>query len=233
MSRSWRGVFWDIGGVILDPASIKRGRELFVAGLSAKFDLDMTETLRIWDRELGEYFRGRENRTFRPAYRGYHRTAKAVVGERVSVDEWLPLVIQSAHVGFEPVDGVAETLATLADEGYYLGVISDIDAWEAEFILTSFGLRQYFDHVTTSSEVGRTKPAPEMFRTALSKSPVGPDEALYVGDRYENDMRGGHRAGLTTVAFGGTAASRASEEEGVVDFRLDDIRELLDVLDVG
>jgi putative hydrolase of the HAD superfamily len=159
MSDSWSAVFWDIGGVILDQGSVQRGRELFVAGLSVRFDLQPTEASEVWDRELGAYFRERDGNTFRPAHRGYQRAVEAVVGEPVPVDEWLPLATQAAHVAFRPVDGAVGTIRTLAEEGYYLGIISDIDAWEAEFVLTAFGVRELFDHMTTSAEVGRTKPA--------------------------------------------------------------------------
>jgi putative hydrolase of the HAD superfamily len=230
MSESWNAVFWDLGGVILDPESIKRGRELFVAGLSVTFGLETTQAIEVWDTELGSYFRERDGQEFRPAHQGYEQTVAEVVGEPVSVDEWLPLAIQAVDVAFEPSDGAGQTLETLANAGYYLGVISDIDAWEAEFILTVLGVRDYFEHVTTSSEVGMTKPAPAMFERALEKAPVKPDAALFVGDRYENDMRGGTEAGFHTVAYGGTAAARATEDDPNVDLQIDDLREILELV---
>ena len=232
MSESWNAVFWDLGGVILDQESIQRGRELFVAGLSVAFGLETTEAIEIWDSELGSYFRERDGQEFRPAHEGYRQTVTAVVGEPVAVDEWLPLAIQAVDVAFEPSAGAVETLETLANEGYYLGVISDIDAWEAEFILTVLGVRDCFQHVTTSSEVGMTKPAPAMFERALEKAPVQPDESLFVGDRYENDMRGGTEAGFDTVAYGGTAAAQAAEDDPNVDFQIDDLREILEIVGI-
>lgn len=228
MEGSWDAVLWDIGGVILDTDSIRRGRELFVAGLAARFDLETTAAIETWDRELGAYFRERDGRTYRPAHEGYHRVVETVVGEPVPVDEWLPLSIQAGHVAFEPVEGVVETLDALERAGYYLGVVSDIDAWEAEYILTTFGVRERFEHVTTSAAVGRTKPAPAIFETALRTAPVSPERILYVGDRYEHDMVGGKRAGLTTVAFGGTAAGHA--DEAVVDVVVSDVREVLEIV---
>lgn len=229
MSDRWSAVLWDIGGVILDPASVRRARELFLAGLSVDFGFDVPAALDRWEAELGAYFEEREGRSFRPAHVGYARTVEAIVGEPVPVDEWFPVAIQAADHAFRPTDGVADVLSRLADEGYYLGVISDIDTWEAEFILTAFGIRDQFDHVTTSQEVGRTKPAPEVFETALSKCPAPAARTLYVGDRYEHDMRGGTRAGLTTVAFDGSAVD-ADADDPNVGFVVDTPRELLAVL---
>lgn len=230
MTEKYSAIFWDIGGVILDQDSIQRGRRLFVTGLSVKFDLETTEAIRTWDRELGAYFRARDGQTFRPAYEGYQQTVEKVVGRPVAVDDWLPLAVQSVDVAFQPGEGAVEALEKLVNEGYYLGVISDIDAWEAEYILTALGVRAYFDHVTTSAEVGRTKPAPPIFETALEKAGVSAEQSLFVGDRYENDMRGGKQAGLGTVAFGGSAAAKATDDESVVDYVVDDLRELLNIV---
>ncbi|WP_340101415.1 HAD family hydrolase [Salinibaculum salinum] len=232
MTNEYDAILWDIGGVLLDPESIQRGRRLFVTGLSVEFDLKTTEAIRAWDRELGAYFRARDGETFRPAYEGYQQTVEKVVGQPVAVDEWLPLAVQAAHVAFEAGDGAIESLEKLADAGYYLGVISDIDAWESEYLLTILDVRSYFEHVTTSAEVGKTKPAPEVFEAALEKAAVPPERILFVGDRYKNDMVGGARAGLNTVAFGGSAAARASDDESVVDYVIDDLRELLTIVGI-
>lgn len=232
MSETWNAVFWDIGGVLLSPDSIQRGRELFIAGLSAKFNLETTEAIKRWDEELGAYFRDRDGQTFRPAHEGYQHTVEKVVSRSVSVDDWLPLAIQASDVAFRPSEGAIETLERLKDEEYYLGVISDIDAWEAEYILTVLGAREYFDHVTTSAEVGRTKPAQVIFESALEKTDIPPEQALFVGDRYKNDMVGGKRAGLGTVAFGGSAVRKATDDESVVDFVIEDLRDLLAIVGV-
>jgi beta-phosphoglucomutase-like phosphatase (HAD superfamily) len=46
-------------------------------------------------------------------------------------------------------------------------------------------------------------------------------------------MRGGKRAGLTTVAHGGSAAENAAEDpDDVVDYVVSDLRELLAVVGV-
>lgn len=232
MTDRWAAVLWDIGGVILDPASVTRARELFLSGLSVRFDFDVPTALDRWKTELGAYFSEREGRAFRPAHAGYVRTIDAIVGDPVAVDEWFPVAIQAADHAFRPTDGVVDVLSRVADEGYYLGVVSDIDTWEAEFILTTFGIRDRFDHVTTSQEVGRTKPAPEIFETALSKCPAPAAKTLYVGDRYEHDMRGAAQAGMDTVAFNGSAAD-AGADDPHVGFVADTPRDLLEILNLA
>ena len=53
---------------------------------------------------------------------------------------------------------------------------------------------------TMSSEGGQSyKPNPQLFRTLLSRIGVQPEEAVYVGDRQLEDIKGAREAGLGAV----------------------------------
>lgn len=216
----WDAIFWDIGGVILDHDSTRRGHEQFVASLADEYAIDPTDALAAWREELGAYFRAREGTTYRLARDGYQEAINAAVGESVPEDTWLPLFKAATDSCLEPIDGIQETLRRLASTELYLGIVSDIDTWEAERILTNFGVKDAFDDITTSEEVGRTKPDPAMFETALEKAAVDPDRGLMVGDRYRHDMQGGASVGLTTVALNGSAAEEAPTPD--TGFRVSD-----------
>lgn len=233
MDRPWQAIFLDLGGVVLDLASVHRARARFLERLDETFGVVVSDPSATWERVLGAYFREREGSTFRSARDGYERAVNAVVGEELERSVWWSTFVDIAGETLAPVGGAVETVRALDDDGYYLGLVSDIDTWEAEFLLHRFGLRGCFDDLTTSEEVGWTKPAPEIFEAALRKAGVDPGESLYVGDRHEHDMVGGKRAGLRTVAFGDDAADGiAPTEEGwaveddVVDFVIEDIRTL-------
>lgn len=172
-------------------------------------------------------------------YRSSSVDREAVVrGEKepltmVPDEEWRPLFEAVSDETLRPSPGAPATVRALDDADCYLGVVSDIDTWEAERMLSAFGVRDRFDRVTTSEAVGRTKPDPAVFDAALAHLPVAPERALYVGDRYGHDMRGGKRAGLTTVAHGGSAAESAAEDtDDVVDYVVSDLRELLAIVGV-
>ncbi len=57
----------------------------------------------------------------------------------------------------------------------------------------------YFDGITISSDVGFIKPHPEIFQMALANSNLGPDEVVFVGDTYRQDVVGAKRVGMKTV----------------------------------
>src|SRR5689334_19459692 len=56
------------------------------------------------------------------------------------------------------------------------------------------------------------KPAPPLFRMALSRLRCGPDEAAMVGDSVTSDVGGGRAAGMRTVLY---APEGRSEERRV------------------
>ena len=67
--------------------------------------------------------------------------------------------------------------------------------------LERLGIRDRFEHVIASGDVGVTKPDAEIFRIALERFGVGEaaGRAAYVGDRFETDAIGAADAGLIGV----------------------------------
>jgi HAD superfamily hydrolase (TIGR01509 family) len=63
------------------------------------------------------------------------------------------------------------------------------------------GVGEMVDAVVFSSEVGRRKPAPEVYRAALDAIGVDARHALFVGDRVREDYEGPRAAGMRAVIF--------------------------------
>ena len=217
-------VLWDIGGVILDIESVREGHVEFVGWLVETYDLESVDkVVDTWRREIGEYFREREGTEFRPARDGYHRAIERIVDEPVERTDWFPRfrAILDEHLRSNP--GAEVTIGSIATTGIHQGIVSDVDADEGRFILDRLGVLDHFDAITTSEEVGRTKPDQAMFETALEKAGVDPGRALMIGDRYSHDMEGATALGIRTAAYG-------AEDGPAVDHRLTDLRDLLELL---
>ncbi len=77
------------------------------------------------------------------------------------------------------------------------------------------------------------KPEPHIFRLALQRLGVRPEDALMVGDRLETDILGGQRAGMRTalVLSGVTASDQAAAWSPRPDWILPDLSALLDALE--
>lgn len=83
--------------------------------------------------------------------------------------------------------------------GLKLAVISDLLEEIQLRKLAALGLAGAFDAVVTSEAAGCEKPNPRIFRAALSRLGVAPDQAVMIGDDYPKDIVGAKRLGLRTI----------------------------------
>jgi putative hydrolase of the HAD superfamily len=61
------------------------------------------------------------------------------------------------------------------------------------------GIAERIDFAVFSSELGKRKPHPEIFERALDALDVESGDAMFVGDRLYEDVRGSNEAGMTSV----------------------------------
>lgn len=214
-------IFWDIGGVIVDLQSIQAGHRAFIGSLLAEYDspLSTDEALDQWRSTLGAYFRSGEGTEYLPARVGYRRAIDEILDADVDDVAWEPLFQQIHDDYATPHDGAVETIHRLADTDRHVGVISDVDDDEGQRMLETFGVWEAFDSYTSSEAVGYKKPDRRMFETALGKADVAGEQAVMIGDRYENDMAGADALDMTTIAFG-------AEDGPAVDHLVEDLREI-------
>jgi HAD superfamily hydrolase (TIGR01509 family) len=125
---------------------------------------------------------------------------------------------EDMELGVRPdlVPGAAETLRLLRQR-YTLAVVSDAifsPGRALRELLAGYGLLDLFSAFAFSDEVGRSKPAPEMFQRAAELAGCRIDEIVHVGDREHNDIAGAKDAGalavlITAAVDRGSAHTRA------------------------
>lgn len=125
---------------------------------------------------------------------------------RVEVsDEELGRFLEAEHAAWEPARVLGATthalLESLRQRGLKLGVVSNAfdPGWLLHRDLEQMGIAERIDFAVFSSEVGKRKPHPEIFERALDSLEVAAQDALFVGDRLYEDVRGGSEAGMRTV----------------------------------
>lgn len=218
-----RTVLWDIGGVIVELASIRAGYAAFVGELAAEHDLDPDDALERWRTILGDHFRGREGGRYRLARDGYAEATAALFDGDPPVD-WHSRLEAATEDALRPEAGAVETITALSPSDLGLAIVSDIDTPEADLMLDAFGVRDHFDHITTSEAVGYTKPDERTFRDALDAMEADPTRTVMIGDRYDHDIVGAAALGIETVAYGADARGPKADHE------IDDVRELLEIV---
>jgi putative hydrolase of the HAD superfamily len=90
-------------------------------------------------------------------------------------------------------------LAALRRSGCKTGLVSNTDAKLTDHDLDVLKLRDQFDAVVLSSQVGMKKPDPRIFDIALRQLRVPPHEAVHIGDDYNADLLGAVGAHLRPV----------------------------------
>ena len=95
--------------------------------------------------------------------------------------------------------GTSEALQRLANR-YRLAVISNADGKIAD-ILAHCGIADCFETITDSGIVGKEKPHPAIFETALHSMRVKAEQSLYTGDVYCVDYLGSTSVGMQCVLF--------------------------------
>lgn len=86
---------------------------------------------------------------------------------------------------------ILRSARTLDGSELKVGLISNaMDGRAIRSFLEKEDLERYFDPLIISSEVGMTKPHPEIFEMALDEMDIRPERTVYVGDRYRTDILG-------------------------------------------
>lgn len=128
--------------------------------------------------------------------------ALSVSEERAS-DLAFPL-FQAMKDRFNPESRVVpdafETLETLKDSGYSIGLVSNRSR-PANEELEELGLLPYLDFAYVAVEVDAWKPDPRIFNRALEFTGSLPRRTIYVGDNYFADIAGAKSAGIQPVLF--------------------------------
>ena len=121
-----------------------------------------------------------------------------------------------------PYPEVKEVLSELRQRGMKIGLISNGYEEEIQIILQKANLeRAAFDIVIGVDTIKKGKPNPDIFRYAISKLDVKPEEAMFVGDDVEADYMGARNAGIHALLIDRTEKQQS-------DFKT--IRNLTDVL---
>ncbi len=123
--------------------------------------------------------------------------------ERDVTDPHLAEILQVRFDSFvqciEPTPGVDALLMRMRQR-YRVGLVSNYPDGEAiRASVTRVGLRNILEVVVASGDVGRVKPDPLPFRTALEQLELAPDQAVYVGDNWLADIQGAKQLGMQAV----------------------------------
>jgi putative hydrolase of the HAD superfamily len=200
-------VLFDWGDTLIrfayDEALVEAGHRAGLAALE-RDDLPEVERVASHFRERYEPFFWVPGTIEELEYPGLVRQLLGDFGIEVDDNE-LNRFLEAEHAAWEPArQPAAHTpalLESLRGRGLKLALVSNAfdPGWLLHRDLEQSGLAERLDFAVFSSEVGKRKPHPLIFERALDALAVPPEDAVFVGDRLYEDVRGAGELGMTTV----------------------------------
>jgi putative hydrolase of the HAD superfamily len=191
----WRAIVFDLDDTLYaEEAYVHSGFRAVAAWGAEHLDIPATQGYIELERLFREGVRGN---TFDVWLAAHGLSSDGVVGELVRI-------YRSHEPAIELFPGALALLERLAAE-YALGLLSDGRVEVQHAKLAALGLRERFDAVLITGELGRSawKPSPRGFDVLLRRLGVAPARAVYVSDNPVKDFLGARRAGLRSIRVRG------------------------------
>ncbi|MBQ74679.1 MAG: hypothetical protein CMQ20_06590 [Gammaproteobacteria bacterium] len=128
--------------------------------------------------------------------------------------------------------GAIDTLSTLRESGFNIGLVSNLDEGDFQDFLSVDGFASYFDFHLSSEAAQSCKPDAAIFGIALEQAGCTADEVIFVGDTPTQDIDGAAAAGMQTVLIHDESKPETREMESThkPDHEIDELPELLELV---
>jgi epoxide hydrolase-like predicted phosphatase len=164
-----RAIIFDYGNVIS-----RFDHKIFLANVAQFSPLtreEIVDAIRTDPQLIIDYESGRI-----PSEEFYNRVAKQLHAS---------LTIEQFHDSFVKIfDRIPSTIDIIKQlkPRFKLGLLSNTNEWHFKAEIETLEVFSFFDAVTLSYEVGAMKPSPRIYRDALAKLGVSPQECVYIDD---------------------------------------------------
>jgi HAD superfamily hydrolase (TIGR01549 family) len=167
-------------------------------------DFDLTRYVADMDAFVRKNYYG--NGTSQPdAWRALRDRSRAFLGRDVPYEilrtifwRYVDYMMSCFHLK----DDVLDVLRFCSRQGYRMGVISNVlhPSIIYKELFTRWGIIDFFHPLVFSSDLLFKKPDVRIFQYALSAHPdLSAENCLFIGDTYETDIEGAHRAGMKAI----------------------------------
>lgn len=103
------------------------------------------------------------------------------------------------------------------ETNYKLAILTNGYYESQKLKIDSTGIAKYFDYIIMSAQTGYQKPDKRAFDYVVDKLKLKPEECLYIGDVFFNDILGAYRAGMKYVLVNNFRKWRYMEGIDVID----------------
>lgn len=145
-----------------------------------------------------------------------HELAGMLADEYVRISPYQKNLFPGAH----------ETLGKLKEDGFQLHIITNGFMEIQEIKLRNTEIRDFFDVVLCSEEIGVQKPHADVFQSVLNRAGARSSESVMIGDNLHTDILGAERVGIRGILFD----PHAEHREGTHDWQIRELKEIPEIL---
>lgn len=183
-----QAVIFDMDGVISDTQKFHETVEI---ALLRKHGINVTHE------EIESYTGVSDKEFFEDLFRKHNVYLDGV--DAVIREKW-DMMLELARTGVEPIPGALELINELKNHDLKLGVASASPPEFIKLVLSELGIENLFDAITSSHEVERGKPEPDVFFLTAERLGVSPENCVVIEDGI-NGMIAAKKAGMKCVAL--------------------------------
>ncbi|TXR65511.1 HAD family hydrolase [Bacillus sp. AR18-7] len=195
-------IFFDIDGILLDyDTAEKNGISHFFQKYNDIFSGNELEAMNLWHKLSEKYFNKFLSKELsfqeQQRMRMYHLfKAYGINLSPLESQHRFKQYIELYKSNWTAFEDVHYTLQTLQQGGRSLGIISNGHYEQQVEKLTALNILQSFKYIFTSSELGISKPDPEIFHRTVLQLNLEMKDCYYIGDRLETDAISSTTAGM-------------------------------------
>lgn len=223
-----KGILFDRDGTLIDLEGTWIGPVLHIlealSGGRPDVSAEMAAFMGV-DRENRRFLPGAKALTDAPTV--YCPGLADIAGEIYSpafLKRFDDLSLQYCDLSIAPLPGCVETLKTLQDAGFVLGLATNGTESSARRQMTRLGIADCFSFWAGFDSGYGAKPAPGQIMAFCESQSLSPDEVVMIGDSH-HDMEAARRAGTWAMGVT-TGVLSAAELAGEADQILDNLRDL-------
>jgi putative hydrolase of the HAD superfamily len=196
-------IFFDLDGTLVDhDYAVKQAVISLLKQYKLESNLTEEEVYTIWNEALERnyelYLQGKlthsEQRIKR--FSDFYSHFGIIISE-VEAEEKLLVYLKEYEKNWVLYEDAMDCLKAL--KGQRLGIISNGFFGQQIKKLENTGIRDYFEVIITSSEIGKAKPHKDIFEQACINAGMSLGECTYIGDRWEVDAIGAKSAGMKSI----------------------------------
>ncbi len=137
------------------------------------------------------------------------------------------------YANIRPFTDVVPTFLELKKLEVKICILSDGDALKQYEKILRLRLQDFLDDIIITEEVGIRKPNPKLYKLALERFHLKPNQAIYVGDNYQRDIIPSRELGIHTVLIhrGGKYDQTALiDKQKLPEYELDNLKDLIPII---